>query len=158
MIQNLVLMKLFIDVSAFLKIFSTAFKFGRTLQTAVFEKVYNFWQGGSNRKLVKLRAFTIVLFHCFIPLLYSIVLSHYFIPFFYSVIYSILFHFLFHFFIPLFYSVVLFHSFIPFFYSVIVSHWKKHQWTMTSKLLFDSFVFFGFFSWPKGIWETFLNY
>ena len=104
------------------------------------------------------RAFTIVLFHCFIPLLYSIVLSHHFIPFFYSVIYSILFHFLFHFFIPLFYSVVLFHSFIPFFYSVIVSHWKKHQWTMTSKLLFDSFVFFGFFSWPKGIWETFLNY
>ena len=116
MIQNLVLMKLFIDVSAFLKIFSTAFKFGRTLQTAVFEKVYNFWQGGSNRKLVKLQSF----YHRFIPLFYSIALFDCFISSFYSIL---LFCYLFHsfsFFIPFFYSIVLFCCFISFFYSIFL--------------------------------------
>lgn len=138
MIQILILVELFIDVSAFLKMFGTTFMVvhlkllflkklsAQSMIQKMFGKVLI-----AGRKLVKLQS----PYHCFISLLYSVVLFHYFMP--------------------LFYSIVLFYSFILLSYSVIVSHWKKHQWMMTSRLISFCFIFFGFFSWPKRLWETF---
>lgn len=104
MIQILILVELFIDVSAFLKMFGTTFMvvhpkllfLKKLLAQSMIQKMFGKVLI-AGRKLVKLQS----PYHCFISLLYSVVLFHCFIPLSYAIV-------LFHCFILQFYSIVLF--------------------------------------------------